>query len=182
MAMVSIQFGLSLSALLTVVANLSHARKDQGVRVYEGYTAFELYLCTRPLVAARQSPVPRCPPFCFLGSDLVRWSPPLPTSFLGLSACTFLSPAMADEGSLVDCLGTLASRTANGWRQTSVTLMLFSQALVLCPALADEDWCLVFFRILGFKSIHPCPALADDGCLLVLVVFQGQHAPLSSNG
>jgi hypothetical protein len=37
--------------------------------------------------------------------------------YLGLSASTCFCPAMADEGSLVDCLGTLASRTANARAQ-----------------------------------------------------------------
>jgi hypothetical protein len=98
-AKVSIQFGLRLAALSTVVANLSHGRNDQGTCAHEGYTAFELYLCARPLVTARQGSAPRCSSCCFLGSKLVRWLLPLPTFFLfGLSTCTFMSLALADEG------------------------------------------------------------------------------------
>jgi hypothetical protein len=64
----------------------------------------------------------------------------------------------------------------------------FSQALFLCPALADEDWCLVFLATLAQGPVYTfvqqwltmdfcwylsfskasmqlCPAMADDGDL-----------------
>ena len=143
--------------------------RTEGAWAHEGYTAFELYLCVRPLVTARQSPAPRwftmLLPWKQIGTLVAAFAD---FFFLGLSTCTFPSPALADDGCKLQ--GFVVSGASR----------LFYQHLPE-SVLADESTCWLLGHVVsGASSLFcqhlPESVLADEGiCWLLRLWYLGRR-------